>query len=44
MKLKDDFMNWTRSVAMWVIWNIPCGRLAPKLMGYAMNSAPHKIG
>ena len=38
------FMNWTRSVAMWVVWNVPIGRFAPSLMGYAMRSTPRLTG
>lgn len=43
MKIKSRFIDWTRSVAMWIVWNVPCGRIAPKLMGYAMKSSPNKI-
>ncbi len=41
-KPATGFTNWTRSAAMWIIWNIPCGRLAPWVMAYAMNSDPRK--
>lgn len=34
------FMSWTRSVAMWAVWNVPLGRWAPAWMGYAMQSKP----
>ena len=37
------FGNWTRSVAMWLIWNVPCGNLAPVLLGYALRAKPNKI-
>lgn len=42
MKPKTDYMSWIRSVAMWIVWNIPCGKLAPKLMGFALNSKPYR--
>lgn len=29
-----------RWLAMWVVWNVPCGSLAPVLMGYALRSTP----
>lgn len=34
------FMNWARSAAMWVIWNVPIGNFAPALMGYALQRKP----
>lgn len=37
------FTNWTRCVAMWVVWNVPIGKFAPLLMGYALRSTPHLI-
>ena len=37
-------MNLTRYLAAWIVWNIPCGRIAPWLMGYATNSKPRKKG
>ena len=40
--LKAGSMNLLRSVAMWVVWNIPCGNFAPRLMGFALNSKPVK--
>ena len=39
---KVGFMSLIRSVAMWVVWNIPCGNFAPRLMGFALNSKPVK--
>lgn len=44
MKLTTAFMNSIRSVVMWIVWNIPCGRLAPRLMGFALNSEPVRKG
>lgn len=32
------FMKSIRSAAMWIVWNIPCGMLAPRLMAFAVNS------
>ncbi len=37
------FGNWTRSVAIWLVWNIPCGRFAPALMGFALRSKPRLV-
>ena len=39
---RNDYMNCIRSVAMWIVWNIPCGNFAPRLIGFAMNSKPVK--
>ena len=30
-------MNSLRSVAMWTVWHVPCGRLAPRLMAFALG-------
>jgi len=35
-----NLIRFTRSLAMWMVWNVPLGRLAPHVMGYAMNSKP----
>ena len=32
-----------RKFAMWIVWNVPIGRLAPWLFGFAMGSKPHKV-
>jgi len=29
-----------RKFALWLVWNIPLGRLGPYVMGYAVGSAP----
>lgn len=29
-----------RKIAMWMVWNVPLGRFAPAVMGFAMNSKP----
>lgn len=42
--LYQGFMSWTRSIAMWMVWNVPLGRFAPALMGYAMQSKPVFVG
>lgn len=31
-----------RSVANWIVWNVPCGNFAPWLMAFALNSYPLK--
>ena len=31
-------MKLIRCVAMWAVWNVPLGRFAPSVMGFAMNS------
>lgn len=40
--LAAGFTNWTRFAAMWIVWNVPIGNLAPRLLGYALNSKPCK--
>ena len=42
MKHSGFVMTWLRSAAMWMVWNVPLGNFAPKLMGFAMNSKPVK--
>ena len=42
--LQVGFMNWTRSAAMWIVWNVPTGRFAPTLLGYALRSKPVLVG
>ena len=37
------FMKSMRSAAMWAVWNIPLGKFAPWLMGFAMTSKPRKV-
>jgi len=29
-----------RRLAMWMVWNVPMGRLAPWVLGFALNSYP----
>jgi hypothetical protein len=29
-----------RRFAMWLVWNVPLGRMAPHVMGFAMGSKP----
>lgn len=41
-QIKKGFMNWMRSVSMWIIWNVPIGSLAPLLMSFAMNSKQYE--
>ena len=31
-----------RSFLMWLVWNVPLGRLAPWVLGLAMGSKPIK--
>ncbi len=35
---KTDFMKWPRRLAMWIVLNVPCGKLAPVLLGFAIKS------
>lgn len=39
-RLLDHLEVEVRRLAMWIVWNIPCGRLAPHLLGFAMSSKP----
>jgi hypothetical protein len=32
-----------RRFAMWLVFNVPLGRLAPWVMGYALNARPRRI-
>ena len=36
-------MSTLRQVAMWLVWNVPLGRFAPLVMGFAMGSKPVRI-
>lgn len=29
-----------RWLAMWILWNVPVGKLAPHLLGFALGSKP----
>jgi hypothetical protein len=35
---KQINMKYIYSVALWIVWNVPCGRLAPKLMAFGVGS------
>lgn len=35
-------MKWLRSMSMWLVWNVPLGRFAPNVMGFALGSKPQK--
>ncbi|HLF66173.1 MAG TPA: hypothetical protein VI522_01005 [Gammaproteobacteria bacterium] len=32
-----------RKIALWIVWNVPVGFLAPYLFGIAVNSKPMKV-
>lgn len=36
-------MNYLRRAAMWLVFNVPLGKLAPWMMGFALNSRPRKV-
>lgn len=38
-----DLMGHLRGLAMWVVWNVPCGALAPRLMAFALNCKMKKV-
>ena len=31
-------------ILLWIVWYIPLGKLAPYVIGFALNSKPHKRG
>ena len=33
-------MKQIRKIALWAVWNIPLGRFAPHVLGFALNSKP----
>lgn len=43
LQVWQSLMKYLRFAAMWIVWNVPFGRLAPWLMGFAANSKPRKI-
>lgn len=36
-------MNKLRQFAMWLVFNVPLGRAAPWVMGFALNSWPRRV-
>ena len=36
-------MSYLRCVAMWLVFNVPLGKAAPWVMGFALNSWPRKV-
>jgi len=32
-----------RRALLWIVWNVPSGRLAPWILGVALGSRPRKI-
>lgn len=36
-------MRLLRRWAMWLVFNVPMGRLAPWVMGFALNSWPKRV-
>lgn len=43
-RLSTDCMKLMRSAAMWLVWNVPLGKFAPVLMGFALQRKPHFKG
>ena len=41
--MKWIIMKFIRFVAGWMVWNIPCGKLAPHLMGFYLGCKPARI-
>lgn len=37
LEIAQRVMKSMRSAAMWIVWNIPFGSLAPRLLAFAMN-------
>lgn len=37
------FNRWLRSVAMWLVWNVPLGAAAPHVFGFAMGAEHRKV-
>ena len=35
-------MKLLKSIVGWMLWNVPLGRFAPKLMGFYLGSKPLK--
>jgi len=31
-----------RKIAYWILWNVPCGRFAPRLLGFAVGCKGYK--
>lgn len=31
-----------RRLAMWIVWNVPCGRLAPHLFAFAIGAKSYR--
>lgn len=42
-KSKNSVIKCTRRIAMWAVWNVPLGALAPKFLAFALDSESHKI-
>ena len=36
-------MKQLRSLAMWMVWNVPLGWIAPHVMSFAMNSRAVRV-
>lgn len=32
-----------RKIAMWLVWNVNLGRLAPHVLGFALSSKPQEV-
>lgn len=32
-----------KTLTMWLVWNVPMGRLAPWVLGYALGSHPKRV-
>lgn len=36
-------MKLLRRIAMWAVFNVPLGKAAPWVMGFALNSWPQRV-
>jgi hypothetical protein len=36
-------MNFLQRLAKWLVFNIPLGRLAPYILGFALGSKPRRV-
>ena len=36
-------MKKLRTLAIWLVWNVPLGPLAPHVLGFGLNSKPVRV-
>lgn len=36
-------MKYLRRAALWLVFNVPMGKLAPWMMGFALGSRPRRV-